>query len=148
MFTMTEEQARAYVIAGFFPRRDDTAAITDLQDAYGNLFSQFLDELLDDAETAENAEKLFRLLWSAEEVDRMIESRERRENQVFKRTDLRNVAFRSIDSRKRVIASLDAHGNTGAAENESRRVAHWAEIIHELGIISLSERDRIIDSLM
>lgn len=61
--TMTPEQAKAYVKAGFFPDALSHQSLFDLRDAFGHLPYDFNVGLLADDETCENAAKLFELIW-------------------------------------------------------------------------------------
>ncbi len=145
MFTMTEEQARAYVIAGFFPRRDDTAAITDLQDAYGHLPTQFVDDLLVDPQTAENAEKLYRMILPTDVVNYMISCAQSKKVNASDFLDtLRSNAFNKICDELRTIKSCKTAGDMEKAKTEARRVVNWAEILFDLRIIDGVEWESIV----
>ena len=114
MYKLTEEQARAYVYAGFFPRPEDVDAIVDLQDAFGHLSVHFVEQMLDDLDTAENAERLYRLIWADEDVDAMVQQSKNRKNQTFKREVLRAKLMRAKNNaltrnaiRSQVVVELE-----------------------------------------
>lgn len=146
MYTMTEEQARAYILAGFFPRRDDVTAITDLQDAYGHLSVHFVEQMLDDLDTAENAERLYRLIWVDKDVDRMVRQSQNRKNQTFKRDVLRSKLMRLISQNEQTASTLEDLGNMKATSNLRKKIAAWAEIGHTLGILTRYEYARIYEN--
>ena len=77
MRSMSEYQAELYVKAGYFPLENDIDDIVDLQDVFGHQRYWSNIRLLYDAETKTNAEKLFRLIWSADQVDNMKAEAER-----------------------------------------------------------------------
>ena len=77
MRSMSEYQAELYIKAGYFPKDNDIDAIVDLQDVYGHQRYWANVRWLYDAETRVNAEKLFRLIWSADQVDNMKAEAER-----------------------------------------------------------------------
>ena len=148
MYKLTEEQARAYVYAGFFPRPEDVDAIVDLQDAFGHLSVRFVEQMLDDLDTAENAERLYRLIWAGEDVDAMVQQSKNRKNQTFKREVLRAKLMRKISLNEQTASSIEDLGNMKAASNLRRKIAAWAEIGYTLEILTQYECDRIIENQM
>lgn len=72
--TMTPEQAKAYVKAGFFPDPSSHQAVCDLQDAFGHLPYDFNVGLLADEEIGDNAYKLFNMIWDYTMVCSMLVS--------------------------------------------------------------------------
>ena len=74
MRRMTIEEAKHYILAGYFPKENEVESICDLQDVFGNLsywkiigFAGSEDETL-----RENTKKLLRLIWSEEMAERVI----------------------------------------------------------------------------
>lgn len=74
MKSMTRRQAYNYIMAGFFPKKDDIDSIVDLQDIFGHQTYWFILSLLINEETKENALTLFNLIWSETEVDSLLRS--------------------------------------------------------------------------
>lgn len=63
MRSMTEEQARNYILTGYFPNSTDIEAIVDLQDVYAHQRYWSCVKWLFDEETHNNALKLYELIW-------------------------------------------------------------------------------------
>lgn len=74
MKSMTRKQAYNYIMAGFFPKRDDIDSIVDLQDIFGHQSYWFILGLLANDETKENALKLFELIWNKSMVDSLLKT--------------------------------------------------------------------------
>lgn len=98
MRKMTPDQAKHYIYAGYFPESPDKGSMSycpeaefgyirelaDLQDVFGHFSESFLASLLANEVYAENAERLFKLIWNDNDIGQL-------KKKAQKITDLYNV---------------------------------------------------------
>lgn len=105
MRKMTEEQAKIYIKAGYFPKETETEAICDLQDVFGHLPYKFnLNLLVDkDLDIRINARKLFYLIWSKDTVDSYVAEA----NKYLDALDTRKVLLEALEKANSIINSFE-----------------------------------------
>lgn len=105
MRKMTEEQAKYFIKAGYFPKENETEAICDLQDVFGHLPYKFnLNLLADkDVEIRVNARKLFYIIWSKDTVEYYDQEAKRYLDALIAREDLLN----SLKKQEEIISKFE-----------------------------------------
>ena len=105
MRKMTEEQARCYIKAGYFPKENEAEAICDLQDVFGHLPYKFNLNLLadEDVEIRVNARKLFYIIWSKETVEFYDQEAKRYLDALIAREDL----LKALKKQEEIISRFE-----------------------------------------